>query len=411
LAENPTDEMLRYAVIDAETAVFQNRTMLGDIARHIQRAPGAEFVIPFGRTPSAIAMQIVNYSPVGAVKAVVENIQNFDQRLFSQAIGRSVVGTATLYVGAMLFKAGLMSLDRPKTERERELWKVEGRSANSIKIGDQWRSVQVLGPAGTVLMIGGHFAKAMDDTGSPTKAMVTALAGGAKSFSEQTFLKGLNNSVQALMDPERSFETFASSLAGSAVPTIVADIARASDSTERRVSGPVERIESRIPGLRQSLEPSMTVFGQDLPRYGGNVLEVMLDPTRPAKIQQDVVVDELRRLWDGGHEASPTLLGDKKGYEVLTPEQNTELWRRAGELTYYHVWRTMQTGEYQQSDDEYRTRLINNAVDDAKVIARTEMAYNILSALPQGEQLIRKIEFREGGLVTKEISRELDKLL
>ena len=211
-----------------------------------------------------------------------------------------------------------MTLDRPKTERERKLWELEGRKANSIKIGDKWRSIQVLGPAGNVLVIGGHFQQGLIDTGSPTQAIVQAMTGGAKSFSEQTFVTGVNQAVSALVDPDRSFEGWFSSMAGSVVPTIVADIARAQDDKTRRTEGPFQRVQSRIPVLREKLPPRINVFGQDLPRYGGNPLEVMFDPTRPALINNDVVVTELRRLFDNDIKVSPTLLGDKAAFALLT---------------------------------------------------------------------------------------------
>ncbi len=408
LLENPTDEMLKYATIDAETAVFQNRTKLGDIARQMQTVKGIEFIIPFARTPSAIAMQMIHYSPLGAIKAVVENMGNYDQRLFSQQIGRAVVGTGVLVLGAHLFRAGLMMLGRPRTEKERELWKLEGRAANSIKIGGQWRSVQVLGPAGLVMVVGGYFAQALDETGSPTKAMVTSFSGGAKAFTEQTYLRGLNSALEAIQEPENYGPAFFSSMAGSVVPTLLADIARATDTTERRSAGPLTRAFSRIPGLRQTLEPQVNVFGNDLPRYGGNALEVMADPTRPAKIHHDVVVDELRRLWDAGHRASPTLLGSRNGFDGLTAAQNTELWRRAGELTYYGIWSLLGQPLYRYSDDSGKTRLLNQAVEDAKIRARAEMAYQLIQAMPSNQRM-RKIEaLRDGGLVTNEVARQLE---
>lgn len=349
-AENPTDEMLEWAVHDAEVAVFQNRTAAGDIAKAIQKpthtdkmtgkkitVKGMEFIIPFGRTPAAVATQVVHYSPIGAIHEVAKQIQagEFNQRTFSHAFGRSAVGTGALYIGGLLFKAGLMTLDYPDNEKERKLWELEGRKANSVKIGGKWRDVQALGPVGNVLVIGGHFQQALNSSGSPTEAMVEAMAGGAKSFTEQTFVRGLNMTIDAITDPERSFDRWFTSMAGSAVPTIVADIARAGDTVERRTAGPKERIFSRLPfGPRKSLEPKINVFGQDLPRYGGNILETMADPTRPSIIRTDVVVTELRRLWDNGVKVSPPQLGSKKGYEILTKEENTQLWRRAGELTY-----------------------------------------------------------------------------
>lgn len=413
ILDNPTDEMLTYAVLDAETAVFQNKTALGDIAAYMTRKiPGLELVVPFKRTPSAIAMQIVNYSPVGFVKTAVENWSNFDQRVLAQELGRATLGTGVMWLGAELFKLGLMTLDRPESEREKELWKLEGRAANSIKIGDKWRSVQVLGPAGNVLIIGGHFAEGFRDTGSVAQGVASAWVGGAKSFSEQTFMRGLNVAVDALVKPERSIENFTSSLAGMVVPTLLADIARAMDESERRSTGlGWQRIKSRVPGLRETLEPSINVFGQDLPRYGGNVLEVMLDPTRPAKIREDVVVDEIRRLYDAGQEtAAPTLLGDRKGYKGLTDEQNTELWRRAGEQSYVNIFQTMQGGEYAVGDDEAKAKLIDRAVQDGKTAARAETAYVLLDGLPEDERLLKMLELKAGGLITQEVTKELERL-
>lgn len=396
LVKNPTDDMLEWSVYDAEIAVFQNRTHLGDIAKSIQKVKGGEVIVPFGRTPAAVATQIINYSPVGIVEEIAKEIKNkkFDQRKFSQAFGRATIGTGALFIGTLLFKTGMMTLDRPNNERERELWKLEGRSANSIKIGDKWRTVQTLGPIGNVLIIGGHFQKMLDEEGSPTKAIVTALAGGAKSFSEQTFVRGVNQAVDALTDPERSFENWFSSMSGSLVPTIVADTARAMDEQERRAIGPKERVQKRIPILREKLEPQIDVFGQDLPRYGGNVLETMADPTRPSKIRQDVVVDELRRLWDKNIKVSPTQLGDKKGYEILTDEENTQLWRRSGELTYKLLLALINNEAYQNTDDFQKGKAVEVMTRKAKEAAKAEIV-NI--KLNQGKTIM---ELAESGLLT-----------
>lgn len=403
--KNPTDEMLRYATIDAETAVFQNKTKLGDIAKKIQQTPGGEIIVPFGRTPSAVATQIINYSPVGIVKSIVENIGKgrFDQRLFSQGVGRGLVGTAGLYVGYKLFENGLLTLGRPTGEKEQKLWEIEGRSANSIKVGGKWRTVQTLGPIGPVLLIGGYFKQAFDETGSPTEAFVNALAGGAKSFTEQTFLRGINQAVTSLTDPERSFQTFATSMAGSTVPTLVADLARATDYVERRNRGPLERIKSRIPFLRQTLEPQITVLGSEVPRYGGNPLESMVDPTRPSVIQNSPVVVELRRLWDAGLKVSPTLLGDKSGYDALTPEQNTELWKKSGTILDEKLGKLFQTKQYQSLADEEKAKLIEDFVDKSKSIARVQSVIEVTQGL-SGDELNKKLSaLKASGLMTKEV--------
>lgn len=420
LVENPTDEMLRYALLDAETAVFQNKTSLGDAASSIQKigekelGPDikiGEIIVPFGRTPSAVAMQVINYSPIGVVKTIIENVGKgrFDQKLFSEGIGRGITGSGIMAIGSSLMAAGLISLSYPKTEKEQKLWEIEGRKANSIKIGDKWRSVQVLGPAGNLLLVGGAFEKNLKDEGSVTKAMATALATGGKSFLESTFLSGLNQSINALNDPKRYAEGYLGSLVSSSIPTIVSDISRAIDPMERRAVSVDEKVKARIPGVRQTLEPQVTVFGKEKERVG-NFLEVLADPTRPYRETITSVTSELRRMWDAGYEVSPTLLGDKQGYSGLTPEQNTELWKRAGEITEDKLTSLFSKEEYKKMPDENKAKIIDDVVDKSKTMARVEQALFVTEGL-QGEELLTKLkELKAGGLMTATIFKEYQRL-
>jgi hypothetical protein len=404
LIENPTEQMIKNAAKDAEAAVFINETALGNIARGIQRLPGGEFVVPFGRTPSAVAMQVVNYSPVGIVKTIIENIGKgrFDQREFSQGIGRGITGTAALVIGVALYDAGRITLDRPKDEKEQELWKLEGRQANSIKIGGKWLSVQSLGPLGDLLIVAGHFKRAFDEEGSPTAAMGRALMGSAKSFSERTFLRGVSQFVEALIDPEVNGPILVNNLISSFVPTIVSDVARATDTQERRAETLGEKVMARIPGARQTLEPQITVLGEEK-EATSNPLELMIDPTRPSKEISSPVIAELRRLWDKGWEVSPSLLGDKKGFESLTPEQNTELWKRAGTITKESLEQLIANKLYDELPDEKKAELIGKLITESQKVSRIEMVAKKLTGL-EGKELTDMIfELRKSGLATEDI--------
>src|SRR4029077_8980021 len=256
LVQNPTDDMLKYATLDAETAVFQQSTKLGEFAKGIQRLPGGEIAVPFGKTPAGVATQLINYSPVGIIKTIAENIGKgrFDQRLFSQGIGRAVLGSGVGYLGTKLFEKDMISLGWPASEREREQWKLEGRTPNSVKLGAKCASVAVFGPAGLTLLAGGYYAQGLKDTGSHWGALAQAGAGGVKSLTEQTFLKGVNQIVDAITDPKRSAQGFVSGLIGSLIPTIFSDVARATDPLERRTPGLLDRAQSRIPGAREKLQ-------------------------------------------------------------------------------------------------------------------------------------------------------------
>lgn len=405
LMQNPTEQMIKYASKDAETAVFINQTKLGDIARGIQKLPGGEVVVPFGRTPSAVAMQIVNYSPVGIVKTIIENIgkSRFDQRAFSQGLGRGITGTAVLVIGASLYKNDLITLDRPTTEKERKLWELEGRQPNSIYINGKWRTIQIGGPAGNLLLIGGHFQRAFEECGSPTEAMGQALAGSAKSFTEQTFTRGVSQFADALSDPERSAAMVVGNTISSIIPTIVADVARATDiETERRAETIPQKLITRIPGARETLEPQITVLGEEK-KATANPLELMIDPTRPSKEISTPVITELRRLWDAGWEVSPSLLGDKKGYEPLTSQENTELWKRAGQITKEGLDKLIGNELYVDLPDEKKADVIGKLITESQTIAKTEAVANKLSGLDDKELVKMLFELRKSGLATEDI--------
>lgn len=406
LVANPTDDMLKYAVLDAETSVFQNKTALGGAARAIQNLPGGQIVLPFGKTPAAVATQMINYTPVGIAKTIIENIGKgrFDQRLLAQGIGRGLTGTAALAIGMALMRNKMLSLSYPTSTREREQWQLEGRQPNSIKIGGKWRNIGILGPIGMVLVIGGHLQQGIDDTGSWAGGLAEAAGGAGSALTEQSFLKGVNQAIDALNDPQRSFNGFASSLAGSVVPTIVSDIARATDTYERTTTSPIQRTISRIPGLRENLQPQIDTLGNK--QKTPNFFETMADATRPGNPSaniNDTVVKELRRLMDAGYPATPTQLGGSKGYGSLTPEQNTRLQNLGGEYVKQNIEDVMKRSAYQKYDDELKAKEINQAVDDAKVEARAHIVYDAVKDLPQAEKMKKLGEMKDDGLLTKQV--------
>ena len=404
---NPTDDMLKHAVLDAETAVFQNRTTLGKAAKAIQQLPGGEVVLPFGKTPSAVATQIINYSPVGIVKTVLENIGKgkFDQRVFSQGLGRGITGTGVVAIGMELFNEGLLTLGFPTSEKERKQWELEGRLPNSIYINGKWRNVAVLGPAGLLTIIGGHFQNGIDETGSTIGGIAASAAGFGSTLTEQSFLKGVNQAISAIQDPSRSFNGFAASLVGSIIPTIIADVARSTDEYERKTTGPGERLRSRIPGVREGLEPKVDTLGNIIATQ--DFWTVLADPTRPgtasALPEDKPIVDELRRLFEAGYTTTPTQLGPKAGYESLTPEENTYLWRLAGSAVKEAIKESMAGRTYNRMDDEQKSDDISDRVRDVKVEARARVVLRATEGL-DGKELQRKLaEMKVDKLLTKQV--------
>ena len=407
LVENSTDEMLVYAVTDAETAVFQNKTTLSEAANQLRQVKGAEFILPFTKTPSAVAMQIVNYAPTGIVLTIFKNVGKgkFNQRDFAKGFGRGLTGTAILALGAYLFRQGLVTLDRPKSESERKLWELEGRKANSIKIGDKYRSVQVLGPAGNLILIGAQFQNAFDKSGSPTEAIGKATMGSAKSFTEQTYLTGVSQAIGAITEPDKRAEAFVGGLISSVVPTLIADVARGTDEKVRRAETITQRLIERVPILRQSLEPQVDILGQEKFRKE-NFIEGLIDPTRPSTEIREPVTQEIRRLIEAGEKINTSQLGDKEGYSILTQQQNTEMWQRSGQIAYDKITALMNILAYDMVGDDIKAKKIDEIFDKAKLVARVEKVIEITVGL-QGEDLKAKLsEAKKDGLLNREVYKQ-----
>ena len=267
----------------------------------------------------------------------------------------------------------------------------------------------MLGPSGNLLLIGGHLQTAIETSGSPSEALTKATLGGLKSFTEQTFLTGIQSAVNAISDPERYAKTYLPNLVASFVPTIVSDVARATDPKERKSKTTRERIQARIPIARKGLEPQIDILGRERKRVG-NPLEVLIDPSRPSPDVGTPVTDELRRLMDEGFRVSPTKLGDRHGFKALSAEENADLWRLAGEITNDKLTSLFSNDTYQELPEDKKEKVIKKFVDTAKLNARVGTVIQLTLGL-SGEELKTKLsELKKGKLLTRQVFNEYLKL-
>jgi len=188
------------ATKDASTATFKNSNTMREVAGKFKQEMGksqagkiiSELVMPFTGVPSSIAGQIVAYSPIGLAKGIGHNVQVLAknvpalQRQASQEIGRGVVGSGLLGIGAYLTSKGLMT-GNPKDANEARQWALEGKQGNSVMIGGKWRSINSVGPEALVVLAGSKI-----QTGVTKKDGAGAIGGQlGKDFTGQTFLAGV----------------------------------------------------------------------------------------------------------------------------------------------------------------------------------------------------------------------------
>lgn len=377
---NPSHEAMDIAKNDAEHATFQQETALGKGASQIQKIPVVgRYIAPFTRIPSAIASDLVDYSPAGIIKTVVKGIQSArkgegwsvaDQRNFVQGLGRGITGSAALVPGYFLYKKGMLTLSYPSDDpNEQKIWATEGKTENSVLIGGKWRALGSLGPLGAVLSLGGGIASG---------GLVQGAGQAVKSLEDQPYVSGLTQAASALQDPGRYLSSLEKQYAGSLVPTAVAQTASVSDKLARQANTPIDTVKSKIPGLRESLAPKKNAFGQNIPN-GETGVGAAIDPFYSStNLKTDSTLKELQRLNNVGQGTMPSVQNAKNTFDGvktnLTKSQAQQLSAQVGQAV-KPLWdKTIASPEYKALTDENKHKALADVLSDTTSAVKEKYA-------------------------------------
>lgn len=371
--KDPPKEAADTAVHEGQVATFQQETALGKAASQLQKLPViGKLIAPFTKIPSAIATDLINATPIGAVRTILDGIKAAKsdegwtvqaQREFSKGLGTAITGTAIMLPGIALFKKGVMTLGYPTDPNEQKLWAQEGKQPNSILIGGKWRSLGSFGPSGSVLEIGGHIANSLQQGNSLSQAITHGFVGGAQSIEEQSYLRGVSGAINALNDPGRYAGNFVKQTAGSIIPTGISTVAAATDKLQRQANSPLDTIKSRIPGLRESLQPKLDTFGNPLPNTNSGWYRI-IDPFQSSTAQPPTpVVNELQRLQDAGFGITPAKVNKtvvfNKVSTPLTPNQQRQLTTAIGQATQAAWVKLVSRPGYQSLPDDQKRQALS----------------------------------------------------
>jgi hypothetical protein len=255
---------------------------------------------------------------------------------------------------------GLVSGASSPSPSVRSQKQLENEGNNSILIGGQWRKIDRLSPLGNLLILG---AEAYKNGGDVLKTA----AGGVKSLSEQSFLKGLSGALQAFSDPERSGSTFIENAAASSIPTILSDIAGGVDTYDRMADDAQTKFMKRIPGVRESLPANVNALGLPVKNEGG-LMGRLSDPFQSKTPSDDSLVNELKRVGYNLNKVDTELNKQK-----LTPDEWREYQKRAGQYIRETLPKVIGTNTYRNSNTDRQHDMIDAAVKSAKTRAREEM--------------------------------------
>ena len=303
LSTNPTDEMFDEALDYARYLTFQRPLgKVGNLATAMtQEWPALKLIVPFIRTPTNILKFAAERSPLAPVlKEVRQDIASGGARR-DMAVARIALGTGLGVLMTQWASEGRITGGGPADDNARSLMLADGWQPYSVRVGDRWVSYQRFDPLATTVGVAADLVETgeymTDSQREKAAALVTAAI--IKNLSNKVWLSGITDLSQAIDDPERYGTGFISRMAGSvAVPAIVAQGAKAIDPVAREASGPIDRIQSRIPFASRSLLPRRNIWGQEIRNQGGGGPD-MISPFRMSTARNDPITRELLGIGAG----------------------------------------------------------------------------------------------------------------
>jgi len=397
LQDNPTPEMQVAAETAATRMTFN--APLGEKGVALQgfvNKWNLQWMIPFIRTPINIAKELLRMSPFAPVigewrQAFAKGGVERDRALAEMALGSGIMAITMAYAFAGNV-SGAGSPDPGKNRGKAGVWQ-----PYSILIGDTWYEYARIQPTGTLMGMAADMAAIWDHMTDEEKDKVPRMlsAAFAQAITNQTFLQGIANFVNALSDPTRFGPRFLQSMAGSMVPNIIGQPTTMADPVVREVNSALEAIQARIPGMRQDLLPKRDWLGE--PVQTKERLGVVM-PVREQQISDDKVRQEAARL-DISMAAAPkkTHIGKgtgKLGDVKLTPEEQDAFEKIGGEFAHGILQNIVNAPGYDQMPDMVKRKIFGNVLTAAHRVAAVQ-------ALPMEKRIAYLQE------ITEKVQQEL----
>jgi hypothetical protein len=379
------------AIADAQYATFTNDSTYSTVALGIRglfnmvsgNARVGDQIMPFVKTPAnvigggldaaGLSAVISTFNLPSAIKEMKDG--NLDpMRSVTRGYVRSGLGMTLAFILAGLFDPDDFIGEYPTSEKERQLLELKNATTNSIKIGNKWISLDYFGTLGAPLvgmLYARKYGNGLLDTAYRYSQGVGIQSLKIPGFNE--FYDTIKSLKEARPESSKSLQENLAGVAVSAVdfirarvvPAIVYDIAKATDTRERRVDRTklFDRTKSTVPGLRQDLPVDRTVLGEE--RKTESALSTILFGARLKTARSTEVIDELIRLDSSGNlpsitDVEKTSTRVKEFKNQVDEEKFRQTMDDFGVSFGKELEKLMTSSRYNRGDDEKKANEINS---------------------------------------------------
>jgi len=406
-----TQEMIDIATSEALSRTWQDnnnytkfvlsvRNMLNNI--NVKGYGLGDVLIPFAKTPANLTKAIIDYSPAGLIKTMVEgnNLRKAltngrytvqMQHQFVQDLGKATAGTMLYVFGYALAKAGVVSGESDDDKDVSNFMKnTLGVNSYSIKIGDKSFTYDWAQPIAAPLSIMANYVNKTKENpnASNLENLVSSLDVAGNIILEQSFMESINTILSNNEGIATGIQEAILDLPSRAVPTLMKQIADLVDPVQRTsfeydkpLESAINSIKAKIPFVSKTLAPSVDTMGREIQKYGGknNIFNVFLNPANVNTENISKSAEEIYRLYKSTGETNimprvaPYYVNQDGEKITLNSKQRAEYQKISGEIIENNVEKLLETSEYNNMSDKEKAEVIKNIVNYSYNIAQKEI--------------------------------------
>lgn len=387
IIDQPTPTIQKAVDDEALYRSFQNENKVARGLMTFRNSinPVGKYVLPFLRTPVNIAARGVERTPLGAIKVAADIFNRSGQEVLSKDVGNLAMGSIMASTVAALTLEGKIIGAAPKDKNKRDAFFRSGKIPYSVKIGDTYHSYSAFEPLSMVLGATSDVVNLAREKGQDPDANITAAIPAAigRYMVSKTFLSGLRDVIDGVSDPERFGMNLANTLASGLVPAsgLMRYIAAQIDPFVRQVDNPADAVKSITPWISRSLAPKVNVYGEDVRRPEGLVIQQSKARFNPLD-QEDEMLNRETGFVD-----------QKMGSVKLTNDEYVALLKDRGDMLKNARLDFRKDQQWDQLSDEDKRNTINRLQDAAALEAKLGIYEKVLRRLKPGDKRDKFIEY------------------
>ena len=411
----PTQEMMQIAEQEALSRTWNDSNEYTKAVLQIRNAMNklnvkgyglGDVLVPFAKTPANLTKAIVDYSPVGLVRSILQDGKNYRNSLqngqfnaqiqhkFADSLGKGFAGTVLWTAAYALAQAGITSgASDDDKDVANFMRNTLGIQPYSIKIGDKSFTYDWAQPIAAPFAAMADFKRLSEKEEKDFGTIVqTAISSASNILLEQSFLSSIQDVFNSYEGPAAAIKQQIEDLPARATPTFFKQIADLIDPVQRQtyVKGNTgetlkNKVQVKIPGASKELTAQRDTLGREIKKYGGddNIVQyafnVFLNPANTNKGKPSAAAEEIYDVYK--NTGDKTVMPRQVGYSEnvggttipLSAEERNEWQRLSGEKIEDSVKALTSNPKYNSMSYEDKADVINGIVNYSFAKAKSDM--------------------------------------